>query len=126
MATQPPLMLVVDDQVGVRRLIQAVFQEVGYQVVTAGHGQEALALAAGRRPDLVLLDMKMPVMDGPDTLRAMQRLYPGLPVVIMTAVGDGDRVSEVLAHGARSVIAKPFDVFQLRQMVQAILEGGTA
>jgi len=117
MVTEAPLILVVDDQNGVRRLVQEVFREVGYRVATAAHGQEALALAAVEVPSLVLLDMKMPVMDGLETLRAMRDLYPTVPVIVMTAVGDGDRVNEALSSGVQNFISKPFDVFELRQMV---------
>lgn len=122
MATTAPLILVVDDQLGVRRLIQEVFREIGYRVATAAHGQEALALAAVTTPDLVLLDMKMPVMDGLETLRTLKGLYPDLIVLMMTAVGDGDRVQEALNMGARDCINKPFDVFALRQLAQSVLE----
>lgn len=122
MRTESPLILVVDDQMGVRRLIQEIFREIGYRVATASHGQEAMALCSVELPALVLLDMKMPVMDGMETLRTLFSLYPDLPVIIMTAVGDGDRVSEVISLGARSCINKPFDVFALRQLVQKVLE----
>lgn len=118
MATEAPLILVVDDQLGVRRLIQEVFREIGYRVAAAAHGQEAIALAAAEQPALVLLDMKMPVMDGLETLRALKGSYPSLPVFMMTAVGDGDRVSEALSSGAETCINKPFDVFALRTLVQ--------
>ncbi|HWI53277.1 MAG TPA: response regulator [Symbiobacteriaceae bacterium] len=122
MSSEAPLILVVDDQMGVRRLIQELFREVGYRVASAVHGQEAMALCSVELPALVLLDMKMPVMDGVETLRTLHNLYPGLPVIIMTAVGDGDRVQEVLSIGARNCISKPFDVFELRQLVQKVLE----
>jgi two-component system, response regulator, stage 0 sporulation protein F len=122
MAAEAPLLLVVDDQLGVRRLIQEVFREVGYRVATAAHGQEALALCSVELPHVVLLDMKMPVMDGLETLRALRNLYADLPIIVMTAVGDGDRVSEVLSSGARRCVSKPFDVFELRRLVQATLE----
>lgn len=118
---ESPLILVVDDQMGVRRLVQEVFKEVGYRVTTAANGQEALALVDVQKPALVLLDMKMPVMDGLETLRALQGLYPALPVLMMTAVGDGDRVNEALQSGARYFINKPFDVFELRRIVQEAL-----
>jgi two-component system response regulator (stage 0 sporulation protein F) len=122
MTLDSPLILVVDDQAGVRRLIQELFREIGYRVATAAHGQEAMALCSVERPALVLLDMKMPVMDGLETLRALRNLYPDLPVIIMTAVGDGDRVNEVISAGARSCISKPFDVFELRKLVQEVLK----
>lgn len=125
MPAEAPLILVVDDQMGVRRLIQEVFREVGYRVATAVHGQEAMALCSVELPALVLLDMKMPVMDGIETLRTLRNLYSDLPVIIMTAVGDGDRVTEVMGYGARNCISKPFDVFELRQLVQKVLEEET-
>ena len=121
MPAQAPLILVVDDQLGVRRLIQEVFKEIDYRVAMAAHGQEALALAAAELPAVVLLDMKMPVMDGLETLRALKSLYPDLHVMMMTAVGDGDRINEALSNGAHGCIGKPFDVFALREMVQDLV-----
>ncbi|HEY3367445.1 MAG TPA: response regulator [Symbiobacteriaceae bacterium] len=124
MATESPLILVVDDQLGVRRLVQEVFREVGYQVSSAANGQEALALVGVQTPALVLLDMKMPVMDGLETLRVLKSLHPALPVFMMTAVGDGDRVSEAMQSGAEQCINKPFDVFDLRKRVAEALATG--
>lgn len=116
-----PLILAVDDQVGVRRLVEEVFKLAGYRVRTAAHGREALALIAEERPDLVLLDMRMPVMDGLETLRVLRRRYPELPVMVMTAVDDSDQVNETMAAGAQCCITKPFDVFKLRQIVEEAL-----
>lgn len=121
MTKETPLILVVDDQPGVRRLIQEVFRDIGHRVVTAANGQEAVAVAAIEQPDVVLLDMKMPVMDGLDTLRSLKSSYPALPILMMTAVGDGDRVQEALGSGAQTCISKPFDVFALRETVQKVL-----
>jgi two-component system, response regulator, stage 0 sporulation protein F len=121
MSMETPLILVVDDQMGVRRLIQEVFKEIGYRVAAAAHGQEAIAIAAAELPAVVLLDMKMPVMDGLETLRTLKSLYPDLIVFMMTAVGDGDRINEALANGASRCISKPFDVFELRHQVQAVM-----
>jgi two-component system response regulator (stage 0 sporulation protein F) len=122
MRAEPPLILVVDDQLGVRRLIQEVFHDAGFRVVLASNGQEALTLAAVNRPSLVLLDMKMPVMDGLETLRALRTTYPDLIVLMMTAVGDGEQVQEALSLGAKACLSKPFDVFQLRARVEAFLK----
>lgn len=121
MAGASPLILVVDDQLGVRRLIQEVFREAGYRVATAAHGQEALAVAAVEEPSVVLLDMKMPVMDGLDTLKALKGLYPNIAVLMMTAVDDRERVSEAFRSGAVACIEKPFDVFALRQQVEQLI-----
>lgn len=115
------LILVVDDQPGVRRLVQEVFNEVGYRVIPAANGQEALALCRTHRPVLALLDMKMPVMDGMEALQLMRALHPEIIVVMMTAVGDGDRIEEAIAAGARTCISKPFDVFVFRELVEKVL-----
>ena len=118
--------LVVDDQFGVRRLVQEVFVGTGYPVVTAANGREALEIAAARPPVLVLLDMKMPVMDGLETLRKLKAADPNLVVMMMTAVGDQDRVQEALHSGAHTCIAKPFDVFALRDQVLGLLREAEA
>lgn len=118
-----PLILVVDDQAGVRRLLEEIFAQSGLRVVSATNGEEALALAAARRPDLAILDVRMPVMDGVETLRHLRRVAPDLPVVMMTAVGDDDQVAAAMALGARTAVTKPFDVFRLRELALSILGG---
>lgn len=122
MAGQSPLIMVVDDQAGVRRLVEEVFRQAGYRVKGAAHGQEALRLVGEEPPSLAILDVKMPVMDGLDTLRALRRILPDLPVVMMTAVGDGHQAAEAVSLGARELITKPFDVFHLRSLAKSILE----
>lgn len=116
-----PLILVVDDQAGVRLLLREVFREVGYRVALASHGQEAVVMASMEVPAMALVDLKMPVMDGLETLRALKGLDPTLPVLMMTAVGEG-RMNELLENGARDCITKPFDVFKLRDLVQQVLQ----
>jgi two-component system, response regulator, stage 0 sporulation protein F len=120
-----PVILVVDDQPGVRVLVQAVLEEVGYRVVTAAHGQEAVDLIPRERPALALVDLKMPVMGGLETLGHIRARYPQIPVILMTAVDDGAEVDLALAAGARTTIAKPFDVFQLRDTVRLLLDPET-
>lgn len=118
--------LVVDDQFGVRRLVQEIFVGTGYPVVTAANGREALEIAAAKSPILVLLDMKMPIMDGLETLRQLKAADPDIIVMMMTAVGEQDRVQEALNSGAQTCIAKPFDVFALRDRVLSVLKEGQA
>lgn len=116
-----PLILIADDQAGVRLLLQELFQEAGYRVALASHGQEAIALAAADRPDLALIDRRMPVMDGCQALQGLMALYPTLPVLMITADGDGVDC-DCLQQGATACITKPFDVFRLRELVQRLLE----
>ena len=118
-----PVVLVVDDQVGVRKLLEAALGAEGYGVVTAVHGQDALARVAllPQAPSLALVDMRMPVMDGARTLVALKRKYPGLPVVVMTALGDVDREAELESLGAVRTIGKPFDLEKIRALVAELL-----
>lgn len=121
MSADAPLILVVDDQPGVRLLVQEVFTEIGYRVLTAAHGREAMALIAEECPSVALVDIRMPVMDGMETLRFIRSAHPTVPVVIMTAIGDADKAVEAMAAGAFVTVSKPFDVFYLRDMVRQVL-----
>lgn len=116
-----PVVLVVDDQVGVRLLLEEVFRPTSCLVLLAAHGQEALALAQTTAPDIALVDVKMPVMDGIETLRALRSRHPQLPVLMMTAVEDSHRLEECLSLGASRIITKPFDVFQVRALAEQLL-----
>lgn len=116
-----PHLLVVDDQYGVRRLIQELFFQVGYKVSLASNGREALEQVQTNPPTLVLLDMRMPVMDGMETLRLLKQMHPDLPCVMMTAVEDGEQINLALSAGAQACISKPFDIFALRELVEGVL-----
>ncbi|HHY36291.1 MAG TPA: response regulator [Firmicutes bacterium] len=116
-----PKLLVVDDEPGIRRLLEEVFRDDRYQVVAAASGKEALAKWKEWEPDLVLLDMKMPGMDGLEVLRRMAGKYSRVPVIIMTAYGELRIVDEALNLGARGYVTKPFDVLELRNTVDRLL-----
>lgn len=120
-----PAILVVDDQIGVRKLLEATLTADGYQVITAGNGQEALDCLQGETnfPSLALVDLRMPVMDGTHTLAALKERWPKLPVVMMTAVGEVDRETELFQLGAACTIGKPFDLQQIRTLVTQLLAG---
>ena len=93
----------------------------GFSVVSCGSGAEALSRFAEIAPDLVLLDVMMPGMDGPATLQALRQLPAGdVPVVFMTARVQAHEIARYLEMGAVDVIAKPFDPMTLAETVQAI------
>jgi two-component system response regulator (stage 0 sporulation protein F) len=121
-----PQILVVDDQTGIRQLLVALFTESGYPVMEASNGREALMVASERSPAIALVDMKMPVMGGVETVRALRERFPSLPILIMTAVGEDERVAEAMAAGALGLVQKPFDVFHLADQVEAVVRGGGA
>ena len=105
-----PVVLVVDDQHANVRMVGALLARAGYRVLPAASGAEGLELARSHKPDVVLLDMKMPGMDGFEVLRQM-RLEPGtrdLPVIFLTADNDRENLIRAFAAGAIDYITKPF------------------
>lgn len=111
--------MIVDDQTGIRKLLAEYFHSEGWKAVEAKNGQEALNLLP-ESPDVILLDMKMPVMDGLETLRYVRAMFPDLPVIIMTAYGELDLVRQAESLGISAKISKPFDIVALRDMVEQI------
>ncbi|MCL6478788.1 MAG: response regulator [Peptococcaceae bacterium] len=114
-------LLIVDDQQGVRRLLYEAFSDEGYQVRIAAGGQEALKLICQEMPDIVLLDIKMPGMNGLETLAELRKTDPDVPVLMMTAYGDLEMVSRAKKLGVRHYITKPFDLNEVRLLVKALL-----
>jgi CheY-like chemotaxis protein len=114
--------LIVDDDRVIRQCIADTLREEGYEALTAGHGAEALALLGDGlgRPDLILLDMRMPVMDGWTFAREYRRTPgPHAPIVVITAAHDAlDRTLEI---GAEGVLPKPFDLDQIVEVVDRCL-----
>jgi len=113
--------LVVDDQFGVRRLLFETFQEDKHEVVMAEDGAEALQLLIDFKPDLILMDMKMPRMNGMETLKQIRALDCQIGVIMMTAYGDSQNMEQAKDLGILFYMAKPFDLFELRARVREIL-----
>ncbi|MDP9140288.1 MAG: hybrid sensor histidine kinase/response regulator [Pseudomonadota bacterium] len=119
-----PLVLVVDDQNTNLQLIGEVLDQAGYQVMPSLSGEQALARAKLRQPDLVLLDMAMPGMDGIQTCRDLRTL-PGmdqLPILFVTAVNDRASLVAAFAAGAVDYITKPFVVEELLVRVRTHMD----
>ncbi|MEJ2758233.1 MAG: response regulator transcription factor [Anaerolineales bacterium] len=112
--------LTVDDEPRFIRLIEANLKSAGYEVVTALNGKEALEQVVSKKPNLVLLDVMMPEMDGFEVLDRI-REFSNVPVVMLTAKGEeADRV-EGLNRGADDYIVKPFSATELLARVNAVL-----
>ncbi|WP_066073014.1 response regulator [Neobacillus soli] len=110
--------LIVDDQFGIRILLNEVFQKEGYQTFQAANGVQALEIVKKHDPDLVLLDMKIPGMDGIEILKRMKVIDPDIRVIIMTAYGELDMIQEAKDLGAITHFAKPFDIDDIRAAVK--------
>ena len=112
--------LVVDDEPAIRELIVAVLEDEGYEAIGAGSGSRALELLPDERPDLVLMDIMMPEMDGREALRRMRERpdLASIPVVMMSAAFAPDRVGQRVA----AFLPKPFDLDHLLETVARILD----
>jgi two-component system response regulator (stage 0 sporulation protein F) len=113
--------LIVDDQFGIRVLLQEVLLQEGYQVFQAANGPTALEIVKQESPDLILLDMKIPGMDGLEILRNLRKMGAESKVIMMTAYGELDLIQEAMEMGALAHFTKPFDIDELRQAVNAHL-----
>lgn len=120
--------LYVEDDPDIRMVAQIALETVGgFTLTTCTSGQEALdTVARGYTPDLMLLDVMMPSMDGPSTLAALRKLAPTAqtPAIFMTAKVQAAEIAHYKSLGALGVVAKPFDPMRLAQQVRELWEQG--
>ena len=112
--------LVVDDDVNLTRLLRAILRTSGFEVVTSGDSTEGLSVAENETFDLIILDLRMPVMDGRTFFRELRARGVNTPVVIASAYGARAAQAEL---GAQAAIEKPFDPDRLIDTVNRILNG---
>lgn len=113
--------LIVDDQNGIRVLLVEVFSVEGYRTFQAPNGKVALDIVKKESPDLVLLDMKIPGMDGLDILKHIKQIDSSIKVIMMTAYGELDMIKAATDLGALTHFTKPFDIDEIRIAVNAEL-----
>ncbi|HEY7039121.1 MAG TPA: response regulator [Methylomirabilota bacterium] len=109
--------LVVDDEPEVRKLMEHFLTDRGYEVRLAENGRQGLAELETFNPDVVLLDMHMPEMDGLETLKQLSARAPGLPVIMVTVNEDVQTTSNLLQLGAADYVPKPFNLDYLEQAI---------
>jgi DNA-binding response OmpR family regulator len=121
--TARPLILVADDNADILGLVKAVLERSGYDVVTVSDGAQALASVDERKPDLAVLDITMPEIDGLEVLRCLRAdtKMSGLPVVLLTAQAQEADVVTGFATGASAYLKKPFSPRELTERVAALL-----
>ena len=118
--------MIVDDDEDIRIVCELAVRRLGgWEVVMAASGDEALALARRERPDVILLDVMMPGIDGPTTLGMLRRQpeTEAIPVIFLTAKVQQQEVDRYLALGATGVIGKPFHALELTDEIRRIVEG---
>jgi DNA-binding response OmpR family regulator len=111
--------LVVDDEAAILRIIGTSLKLMGYEVITTGSGKDALNLSETEKPDIMLLDIFMPGMDGLEVLGKLRK-NSMLPVIVFSAHSSSRE--EALKLGANDFVAKPFTPDQMRMHISAILE----
>lgn len=115
-------LLIVDDQNGIRILLMEVFSSEGYDTFQAANGKIALEIVQQETPDLVLLDMKIPGMDGLEILKRIKEINVDIKVIMMTAYGELDMIKEATELGALMHFTKPFDIDEMRVAVNTQLK----
>ena len=117
--------LIVDDEETIRQVLSEFFKTFNhgytYVVESAANGAEGVMLALRSSPDLVLLDMRMPMMDGLQVLKQLRAINLTMPVLVITASRDSKVAAEVLNQGVFAFIPKPFDFGQLDHLVALAL-----
>ncbi|WP_078593486.1 response regulator [Evansella clarkii] len=114
-------LLIVDDQFGIRVLLNEVFEKDGYETMQASNGKQALKIIEEKEPDLILLDMKIPGMDGLEILKEIKKTDVKSHVIMMTAYGELEMINEAMRLGALTHFAKPFDIDEVRAEVRKFL-----
>ena len=117
------LILIAEDDADIRALVTFRLERAGYEVVAAEDGEEALALIAERKPDLALLDVMMPKLDGLEVTRRIRadEATSRIPVILLTARVQDSDIARGLEAGANDYIKKPFSPQELRARVEAVL-----
>ena len=123
-AERRPLVLVADDDEDILMLVAFRLERAGYDVITARSGEQALNLALANTPDLAVLDVMMPGLDGYGVTRELRRTdaTSEVPVILLTARAEEADVARGMAAGADDYVKKPFDARDLRERVKRLLD----
>lgn len=113
--------LVIDDEPGIRELLNTLLRQHGYDVVVAENGQDGLELFRRESPDVLVLDLNMPGMDGLTVLQLVRSMSPLQPVVILTGAGTAEMEQQVRALGVTEYLEKEFSLHLLDDSLKRLL-----
>jgi len=122
----PVTVLVADDNEVAQRLCRRVLEKAGHRVLTASDGQQAVNLALGEQPDMILMDVAMPGIDGLEAMRRIKAEVPAMPIVIASAHSMSSDRERFLAAGADNVLSKPFRLADLISIVENLTRAKSA
>jgi two-component system KDP operon response regulator KdpE len=111
---------VVDDEPQIRRSLQVNLENKGYAVLTASSGEEALEALPRRKPDVIIIDLLLPSMDGIELTRRIREQSP-VPIIVLSAIGDEQKKVEALESGADDYVTKPFGMEELSARIKSAL-----
>ena len=117
-----PKLLIVDDEKDVREFARNFFRKRGVNVFVAGNGEEALPLVAGERPDLVLLDIRMPGMNGMDVLRKLRGQNDQTSVIMVSGIEDDGVKKDAMSLNVLGFVHKPLVLEELEKVVLSVLK----
>jgi len=114
--------LIVDDDAGLCKTTSFILQREGYAVTTAENGEEAIEKVQEEKFDMVLMDIKMPIMDGVEAYKRIKQIRPETKTIMMTGYAVDDLIQDALEEGAHSAIHKPLDMDQILNLLEKIRE----
>jgi DNA-binding NtrC family response regulator len=120
-----PVILVVDDEEDVSKFFHRILKKKEYTVLTANNGKAAVDLVNTRRPDLVILDLKMPGMNGIETLRRIKKIDENMEVIMITGYGTMKTAKMAMRLGAYDYITKPFDINYIKALIKDVFSPPT-
>lgn len=116
-----PMILIVDDEAAITSNLSQILERAGFEVIVAEDGAQGLHIVESRAPDLVVLDILMPRLNGREMLRTLRRQGNWTPVILLTQVGDAPERTMALSEGADDYLNKPFDPYELIARIRAVL-----
>lgn len=113
--------LVVDDQLGIRLLLEEIIKNEGHEVISCQDGPTALAKAKEKKPDLLLIDYRLPLMDGCRVIEELERIGIWMPIIVMSGLVEEAMENTTHLRSVQSYFAKPFNISEVKDQINLLL-----